>query len=222
MSAFDARPVPFPTGQSQSRTTFHFTRSRACARVNARHIAGEDLAVLVDDADLFGVGDDLTEQAVHRGRVVDHGLNWFAICWGRVAAARPRRGGRVISRCSYSIHGMNWGTVELEPEVRDWLEGLSTTRFATAAFYVDLLAEQGPLLGEPYTRQLDGKLRELRFHLGGQAVRVTYWIASGRRIVLLTVFAKTRMRETREIERARQALRLCILAEHTADEDGEE
>ncbi|WP_199754927.1 type II toxin-antitoxin system RelE/ParE family toxin [Amycolatopsis sp. WAC 04197] len=33
------------------------------------------------------------------------------------------------------------------------------------AFYGDLLAEQGPLLGEPYTRQLDGKLRELRFHL---------------------------------------------------------
>ena len=97
---------------------------------------------------------------------------------------------------------MPWGTVELEPEVRDWLEGLSTTQFATAAFYVDLLAEHGPLLSEPYTRQLDGKLRELRFHLGGQAVRVTYWITSGRRIVLLTVFVKTRMRETREIERA--------------------
>lgn len=57
---------------------------------------------------------------------------------------------------------MHWGTVELEAEVRDWLEGLSATEFATAAFYVDLLAEQGPLLGEPYTRQLDGKLRELR------------------------------------------------------------
>jgi hypothetical protein len=39
---------------------------------------------------------------------------------------------------------------------RDWLEGLSTTQFATAAFYVDLLAEQGPRLSEPYTRQLEG------------------------------------------------------------------
>ncbi|MFN2496723.1 MAG: type II toxin-antitoxin system RelE/ParE family toxin [Pseudonocardiaceae bacterium] len=74
----------------------------------------------------------------------------------------------------------------------------------------------------PSERQLDGKLRELRFHLGGQAVRVTYWIASGRRIVLLTVFGKTRMRESREIDRARQALRQCIAAEHTADEDDEE
>ena len=117
---------------------------------------------------------------------------------------------------------MSWGTVELEPEVRDWLEGLSTTQFATAAFYVDLLAEHGPLLSEPYTRQLDGKLRELRFHLGGQVVRVTYWITSGRRIVLLTVFVKTRMRETREIERAQRALQRCITAAHTAVDDGKE
>ncbi|MCK9893120.1 type II toxin-antitoxin system RelE/ParE family toxin [Frankia sp. AgB32] len=95
---------------------------------------------------------------------------------------------------------MTWGTVELEPEVRDWLERLPTVHFATAAFYVDLLAEQGPLLGEPYTRQFDGKLRELRFHLEGRAIRVTYWIAPGRRVVPLTVFAKSRMREVAEGE----------------------
>lgn len=76
------------------------------------------------------------------------------------------------------------------PEVRDWLEQLPIAQFAHAAFYVDLLAEQGPLLGEPYTKQLDGKLRELRFYLGRDAVRVTYWIASGRRIILLTVFRR--------------------------------
>jgi hypothetical protein len=116
---------------------------------------------------------------------------------------------------------MAWGIIELEPEVRDWLERLPTAQFATAAFYVDLLAERGPLLGEPYTRQLDGKLRELRFHLDRRAVRVTYWIASGRRIVLLTVFAKSRMREEREIERARRALARCRDEEHRAEEDGD-
>ncbi len=84
---------------------------------------------------------------------------------------------------------------------------------------MDLLAAQGPLLGEPYTRQLDGKLRELRFHLEGRAVRVTYWIASGRRMALLTVFAKTRMREAAGVSRARRALARCLAAEHTADED---
>jgi hypothetical protein len=49
-------------------------------------------------------------------------------------------------------------------------------------------------------------------------VRVTYWIASGRRIVLLTVFRKTRMREEREIARARRAFDLCVGAAHTLDE----
>jgi hypothetical protein len=101
------------------------------------------------------------------------------------------------------------------------LESLSTSQFATAAFYIDLLADRGPLLGEPYTRQLDGKLRELRFHLDGQAVRVTYWIAPGRRIVLLTVFAKTRMREVGEVERARRALARCLAEEHLV-EDGDD
>lgn len=56
----------------------------------------------------------------------------------------------------YIIAGIPWGEIELEPEVRDWLEMLSTSEFATTAFYLDLLAEQGPLLSEPYTKQLSG------------------------------------------------------------------
>jgi hypothetical protein len=123
-----------------------------------------------------------------------------------------------VAASGYSVCAMTWGTVELESEVREWLEALPTEQFATAAFYIDLLAERGPLLGEPYTRQLEGKLRELRFHLDRRSVRVTYWIATGRRIVLLTVFAKSRMREGREIERARQALVRCVAEEHMAEE----
>lgn len=93
------------------------------------------------------------------------------------------------------------------------------TSFARVAFYVDLLASEGPLLGEPYTRQLDGKLRELRFHLDEVAVRISYWIAPGRRIVLLTVFHKTRMRDDREIERARRAMRRCLESAHMVEEE---
>ncbi len=124
-----------------------------------------------------------------------------------------------MAHLPYSINAMDWGTVELEPEVLDWLDQLPAPRFATAAFYIDLLAEQGPLLSEPYTRQLDGKLRELRFHLERQAVRITYWVASGRRIILLTVFTKTRMREDREVDRARRALARCIAEEHDVEDD---
>jgi hypothetical protein len=114
---------------------------------------------------------------------------------------------------------MAWGTVELESEVEKWLEGLPTPLFATAAFYIDLLAEQGALLGEPYTKQLDGKLRELRFFVERQAVRITYWIATDRRIILLTVFYKTRKRNEREVERARLALARCIEEAHTVEEE---
>ncbi|GGK88957.1 type II toxin-antitoxin system RelE/ParE family toxin [Mangrovihabitans endophyticus] len=116
---------------------------------------------------------------------------------------------------------MAWGAVELEPEVEKWLESLPTAHFAHAAFYIDLLSEQGSLLGEPYTKQLDRKLRELRFHLDRRAVRITYWIATDRRIILLTVFHKARMRDEREIDRARRALARCIDEAHeVVDEEG--
>lgn len=127
-------------------------------------------------------------------------------------------GGVACTKTWYSIAAMAWGGVELEPEVEKWLESLPTALFARAAFYVDLLAEYGPLLGEPYTKQLDGKLRELRFHLERQAVRVTYWIASDKRIILLTVFYKTRMRDEREVARACRALVRCVDEAHRPEE----
>ncbi|MBB5775535.1 type II toxin-antitoxin system RelE/ParE family toxin [Nonomuraea jabiensis] len=114
---------------------------------------------------------------------------------------------------------MVWGSVEVEPEVREWLEKLSAESFARAAFYIDLLAAEGPLLGEPYTRQLDGKLRELRFYLDDLTMRISYWIAPDRRIILLTVFHKTRMREDREVDRARRALSRCKDEAHSVDEE---
>lgn len=114
---------------------------------------------------------------------------------------------------------MAWGTVELEAEVASWVEALSDREFGRVEFYIDLLAERGPLLDEPFTRQLRGKLRELRFHLGagGDAVRLSYFIASGRRIILLTVFRKQRQREQAEIERAHRAMRRCIEERHEAE-----
>ncbi|MFI5756155.1 type II toxin-antitoxin system RelE/ParE family toxin [Streptomyces sp. NPDC051569] len=111
---------------------------------------------------------------------------------------------------------MTWGEIEVEPEVK-WFLGLSQQHRGTAAFYVDLLASHGVLLGEPYTKQLAGKLRELRFHLDGEAMRITYWIGSGRRIILLTVFRKQRMRENAEVVRAVRAMRDCMDQRHTAE-----
>lgn len=101
--------------------------------------------------------------------------------------------------------------------VRRWLEGLSDVEFGRTTFYIDLLQDQGPLLGEPYSRQLDGKLRRLR--LDRRAMRVTYWIAPGRRLILLTVFEKSRRREFAQVRRARKALRSCIQENHILQDD---
>jgi len=108
--------------------------------------------------------------------------------------------------------------VEVEPEVRSWLERLSDRDFGRADFLVGLLAEQAETLGEPYTRHLGGKVRELRFHLLAQQPRITYWLAPGRRIILLTVFRKTRSAETAEVARALQAQKNCE-AEHSPAHD---
>ena len=116
---------------------------------------------------------------------------------------------------------MPWGGVELEADVAKWVEGLAPAEFGRVEFYIDLLADRGPLLDQPYTRQLRGKLRELRFYLGprAQAVRLSYFIAAGRRIILLTVFRKQRQQERAEIERAYKAMQRCIEEEHVAEED---
>jgi hypothetical protein len=101
------------------------------------------------------------------------------------------------------------GVVELETELSQWLKRLPPGHFATVAFYLDLLARRGERLSWPYACQLDSRLRELRFHLDGRAVRITYWIGPGRKIVPLTVFMKARSKPDFELVRARKALRQC-------------
>lgn len=112
---------------------------------------------------------------------------------------------------------MPWGSIEVEPEVERWLLGLPDDDFGQAAFYIDLLADRGVHLGEPYTRHLRGKLRELRFYVGRQRYRITYYVVAGRRIILLTVFHKTKQRERAEIDRAERAMERCIEEGHRAE-----
>ncbi len=107
--------------------------------------------------------------------------------------------------------------VEIEPEVRTWLEGLSDRDFGRVDFLVGLLAERAETLDEPYSRHLQGKVRELRFDLLRQRTRVTYWLAPGRRVVLLTVFTKTRAAETREVKRAVAAQQICEASHASAE-----
>ncbi|RSS33701.1 type II toxin-antitoxin system RelE/ParE family toxin [Streptomyces sp. WAC05858] len=99
--------------------------------------------------------------------------------------------------------------IELEAEVQQWLDLLPPADYLRVMKLADLLADHAETLGEPQTRHLGGKLRELRFSLHRREQRITYWLAPARRIVMLTVFHKTRMRETAEVDRAHVAQQQC-------------
>jgi hypothetical protein len=107
--------------------------------------------------------------------------------------------------------------IELEAEVRQWLESLPPADYLRVMKLSDFLAGHAETLGEPQTRHLGGKLRELRFSLHGRDQRLTYWLAPGRRIVMLTVFHKTRMRESAEVDRARKTQQQCEAEHRPAD-----
>ena len=47
--------------------------------------------------------------------------------------------------------------VEIEPEVRSWLSGLTDRDFGRVDFLVGLLAEHAVDLSEPYARHLGGR-----------------------------------------------------------------
>jgi hypothetical protein len=111
--------------------------------------------------------------------------------------------------------------LEIEPEVRHWLDTLSARDYLQAEHAAERLLDAPTTLGEPYSRHLGDGLRELRFAMGhdGNAIRLTYWLAPGRRVVLLTVFRKTRMGEDAEVERARLAMKTCRAEEHFARDE---
>jgi hypothetical protein len=111
--------------------------------------------------------------------------------------------------------------LEIEPEVQQWLDLLSNRDYLQAEHAAERLLDAPTTLGEPYSRHLGGGLRELRFAMGhdGDAIRMTYWLAQGRRIVLLTVFRKTRMREDAEVERATAAMKICQAEGHIARDE---
>ena len=100
-------------------------------------------------------------------------------------------------------------TVELEPEVEKWMLALPMSQFSLVLPLVERLAEIGNQMSFPHSKSLGAGLFELRFNNANQTWRITYYFADDRRIVLLTVFAKQRLNERHQIQRARHALTRC-------------
>ena len=119
--------------------------------------------------------------------------------------------------CCDIISDVMW-EVELEPEVAAWLDTITVNDFAMVLPHIERLAERGNALRMPATRSLGDGLFELRFDLNRTAMRIPFFFATDRRIVLLTVFRKQRMNERQEVERARTTMARCIREGHTAEE----
>jgi phage-related protein len=83
------------------------------------------------------------------------------------------------------------------------------SQFGLVLPLVERLAEIGNQMSFPHSKSLGAGLFELRFNNANQTWRITYYFANDRRIVLLTVFAKQRLNERHQIQRARHALTRC-------------
>ena len=112
---------------------------------------------------------------------------------------------------------MSVWSIELEPEVEQWLESLPAGQFATVASRIEYLGEHGAAIRMPRSRSLGDGLFELRFDLAQKAQRITFYFPEGRRIVLLTTFRKQRQNERAEVARAGQALARCVGDGHTVE-----
>ena len=110
-------------------------------------------------------------------------------------------------------------SVEVEPEVEQWIESLSVREFARVVAARERVAEDGSRLRFPHlacARRTGSSSFESTS--ARVAWRVTFYFADDRRIVLLTTFRKQRQNERAEARRARRAIRRC-LAEGQAPEE---
>ena len=126
---------------------------------------------------------------------------------------------RAIADELTAVHQYMYFHFHCDDQGYDLLAGLFKQTAIEEMLHIERLAERGNRLRMPASKPLGDGLFELRFDLGPVAWRIPFFFATGRRIVLLTVFRKQRMNERTEITRARAAMVLCIAEGHTAEED---
>lgn len=106
---------------------------------------------------------------------------------------------------------MNKFTIEFykkdngEQPVEDFILRLEPKMQAKIIKILDLLEENGPLTGFPYSEHLENGIFEIRVKQGTNITRVLYFFAVGRQIILTNGFVKkTQKTPRREIELAKK------------------
>lgn len=98
-------------------------------------------------------------------------------------------------------------TANNDEPVADFLDSLPRKHKAKAFWEIDLLAEKGTNLKEPYVKHIEGELWELRIKFSSDISRVFYFIPTETNIVLLHGFIKqTDKTPLNEIETAQKRL----------------
>lgn len=74
--------------------------------------------------------------------------------------------------------------------IKEFLNSLDCKMEAKVMQVIDLLAQYGPLVREPYSKMLEDGIFELRAKVGSDITRVLYFFVVGRKIILTNGFVK--------------------------------
>ncbi|MDP3792452.1 MAG: type II toxin-antitoxin system RelE/ParE family toxin [bacterium] len=74
--------------------------------------------------------------------------------------------------------------------VREYIDSLNLKEKAKVLKYIDFLRQNDGKLDEPYSRHIEGKIRELRVDFHRNRHRIFYFTFIGRKIILLHAFLK--------------------------------
>lgn len=103
---------------------------------------------------------------------------------------------------------MNWSVETLDDDVDAEIEQLPPALQARLIRLMEMIEKVGlEKMGPPHAEHLDGKLWELRAKAPGGIARALYVAWTGRRVIILHVFAKkTQKTPKRALELARKRL----------------
>ena len=74
--------------------------------------------------------------------------------------------------------------------VLDYIEALNDKEKAKVLKYIEFLREHKGVLDEPYSKHIQGKIRELRVDFAKHRHRIFYFTFIGKNIILLNAFLK--------------------------------
>lgn len=90
-----------------------------------------------------------------------------------------------------------------EEPVREYIDALEQKSQMKVLKYIVYLREHGGHIDEPYSRHIEGKIRELRVDFANNRHRIFYFAFVNRNIIFLSAFLKkTEKTPRKEIEKA--------------------